>query len=323
MKVVFTFCVLFLIVIQAMGQEERRSVPIVAYWHKGDFMEYSVTKIKRQFRNDSLEQNDTTIMMAGLTVIDSTADSYTIRWSVYEDNIVDFYSSDQGSGDLISDGTLDVIYKTSETGAFSEIINWKEVSETLIQASRILIQSMMSEKELDTTKFNQIIEPVLAMYSTRQGIEQLAFPELQLLHFPFGSELMIKDTIRYVDQFPNMLGGEPLRATASLYFTEVDFNKQYCVLEQASIMNPDDAKKLVIDFLRRMEVGSEQFEQFLAEAVFEIHNVNQFKYMYDPGIPLHIETLRTVDFSVAGAVAKSYESIIIELTDMNVRGVEY
>jgi len=322
MRAFFIFCTLGFIVIQGLGQIERRSVPIVAYWQKGDFMEYSVTKVKRQFRNDSLVQNDTTIMFAGLTVIDSTADSYTLRWSVYEDNLVDFISSDQGSGDLISDGTLDVIYKTSEAGAFMEITNWKQVSEILIQSSRELIRSMMSEKEPDTAKFNQIIEPVLAMYGSRQGIEQLAFPELQLLHFAFGTEMMVDDTIHYNDQLPNMFGGEPIRASGSLYFSEVDFNKNYCALEQTSFMNPDDTKKMVVDFLSRMNLSTELFEQFLTEAIMDIHSINKYKYMYDPGIPLYIETLRSGDFSVAGVVAKTYESIIIELTDMDIHGVD-
>jgi hypothetical protein len=88
-------------------------------------------------------------------------------------------------------------------------------------------------------------------------------------------------------------------------------------------MNPDDAKKLVIDFLRRMDLSNEQFEQYLNEAVFEIHNVGKYEYIYDPGIPMHIETLRTVNLSLAGAASVTSESVVIQLTDMKVYGADF
>ena len=131
-----------------------------------------------------------------------------------------------------------------------------------------------SETEYD--KMMQAAQPFLEMYSSREGIEQMVLPELKLFHFPFGAMIPVGDTIRYEDLFPNLLGGDPIRADAKLWFEEVDFGEERSVLVQESRLNREDTMSFLREILSRMGAAGEDMTRVLQEAAYTIDTFNTY-----------------------------------------------
>src|SRR5690606_36967896 len=105
----------------------------------------------------------------------------------------------------------EVIYLTSETGEFVGIENWKEIATMMKGLFADVVDVMADKANTDKKELSKTIQPLLLAYESKEGVEQLVFKELQLIHFPFGLEYTVDEVIKYEEQLPNMFGGNPIR----------------------------------------------------------------------------------------------------------------
>lgn len=303
--------ILFSFASQLIAYPQDSSVAFVAYWGVGDAYEFQVTKVKKQWKANELTKTDSSAYVVKFEVIDSTSTAYKIKWS---------YKTDLGNTYNIPPELLkkfakyelmEVIYSTSETGTFTGIENWKEISAIMSQLFTDIVETL-GEKSDKKDELQKAMEPLISIYSSKEGIEQLVFKELMYFHFPFGMQFSLSQPIEYQDQLPNMLGGAPIKSKAKLFFEEVDFDNSRCVMIQEMVIDPDDTRDIILKFFKKMGLNEKEMKEAMKTAKFDIRDNNRFEYYYYPGIPVKIETLRESIIDIAEEKVKRVDQIIIE-----------
>lgn len=296
------------------GQEDTSAVPFVAYWELGDTYQFKVSKIKQQWKEGELSKNDTNTYIATFEVIDSTDSSYKVKWT-FDTDFDQFNIDGPLLGKFSEYQSTEVIFLTDELGSFVGIENWQEIAKMMNGLVRDIVGFATEGKKADQKELMKIMEPILSIYQSKEGVEQLVFKELSYFLFPFGVEFEVGETIEYEDQLPNMLGGDPIRANAKLYIHDVDFENYYCHLKQEMTVNDEDTKAVVLGLFKRMGLDDKDMKKALKSAEFDITDNNSFEYYYYPGVPINIRTERKTKVEIESVRVRQTDIIIIELLD--------
>lgn len=295
------------------GQIDTTKIPFVSYWSIGDSYDFKITKIKKRWKEGVLDRNQKEEYIANFTVIDSTENSYTIKWS-YENDLVNTYNIPEALLDKFSKYKLtEILYKTSEVGDLIEILNWKEVGELMNNMFDDIVDVLGGNDPSEKEQLKTAMQSFKDIYSSKQGVEQLVLKELQYFHFPLGIELDISEPLLYDEALPNMFGGDPIMAKAKLYVEDVDFDSAFCILKQELRLNPVDTKEMLKQVFERMKLSGDEMNKILETSVFEINDSNTFEYYFNPGLPHRIETVREAIIDIANDKGKRIERTLIEL----------
>jgi hypothetical protein len=312
---ILSLITILLISTNLFSQIDTTKIAFVSYWSIGDSYNFKISKIKKQWKEGKLTKDQKQDYIANFKVIDSTENSYTINWS-YENDLGNTYKIPEKLLDRFSKYKItEIKYKTSEVGYLIEILNWKEVGDTMNSMIVDIIEVLGDKDEMKKDALKTAMQPFKQIYSSKQGVEQLVLKELQYFHFPMGLEYDITEPILYDDELPNMLGGRPIKAKAKLYFENVDFEESFCVIKQELSLDPKDTKDLVKQFYKQMKLGNKEVKKALETAVLQIEDKNVYEYYYNPGIPHRIETIRETIVDIDKVKVKNIDKTIIELID--------
>lgn len=315
MKRILMILVTATVATNVFSQIDTTKVPFVSYWSIGDRYNFKVSKIKKQWKEGILTKDQKQEYVANFTVVDSTENSYTIKWK-YENDIENTYKIPENLLDRFSKYKItEITYKTSEVGDFIEILNWKELGETMNSMFNDIIEVLGKEDENKKEALKRTLQPFKEIYSSQQGVEQLVLKELQLIHFPMGIEFDITEPMFYDQELPNMFGGKPIKAKTKLYFEAVDFDKSFCKVQQEMSLDPEDTRAILKQALNKMNLGDKGMQKALNAAVFEINDRNTYEYYYNPGVPHKIETERETIFNLGKENGKRIDKMMIELLD--------
>lgn len=307
--------ILFLFLLSLIGnsQTDSTKVAFVSYWSVGDSYDFNITKTTKKWDKNNQVKEDKKEYQANFTVVDSTADSYTIRWSYANELKKNYQIPDELAEKFAKYSVTEIIYKTSEVGDFVELVNWKEISKNMQNMFGDLIAVLGKEDKNLKKQLEEALNPMLELYNSKEGIESLVLKELQYFHYPMGVEFDYSEPFLYDDELPNLLGGEPIKGKGKLTFTNVNLEEGFCIMKQELTLDPEDTKKLILDVFKRMNIESNQAEQMLQKAIFTIKDENIFEYYYYPGIPHKIETLREMHIDINETKMKRTDQITIEL----------
>ncbi len=309
----FTLTIVCLIAaLKCLAQEDTTNIPFVSYWSVGDSYNYQITKIKRQWKEDKLDKDDSTSYFVNFEVIDSTETSYTIRWS-FENELSLFNIPESVAGTFTKHRVTEVIYLTNELGEFLGIENWEVISKMMSELFIEVIEQYTDKEKRELME--SIMKPILSIFNSKEGIENIAFKELKYFHFPFGVEYPASEPIFYQEELPNMFGGDPIKGDSKIYFESVDFSNSFCVMIQEMSLDPEDTKALITDLFKKMNLPDKDLVEAMNNAEFDIKDRNRFEYYYYPGVPYFIETSRETIIKVAGENGKRIEITRIKLDD--------
>lgn len=315
MRKTLSLITILLISTNLFSQIDTTKIAFVSYWSIGDSYNFKISKIKKQWKEGKLTKDQKQDYIANFKVIDSTENSYTINWS-YENDLGNTYKIPEKLLDRFSKYKItEIKYKTSEVGYLIEILNWKEVGDTMNSMIVDIIEVLGDKDEMKKDALKTALQPIKQIFSSKQGVEQIVLKELQYFHFPMGLEYDITEPILYDDELPNMLGGRPIKAKAKLYFENVDFEESFCVIKQELSLDPKHTKDLVKQFFKQMKLGNKEMKKALETAVLQIEDKNVYEYYYNPGIPHRIETIRETIIDIDKEKVKNIDKTIIELID--------
>lgn len=295
------------------SQTDSTKIAFVSYWSIGDSYNFKVSKIKQQWKEGILSKDEKQEYIANFTVMDSTENSYTIKWS-YENDLGSTYQIPETLLEKFSKYKItEIVYKTSEVGDLIEILNWKEVGETMNNLFDDIVEVLGQEDVNKKENLKTAMRPFKDIYSSKQGVEQLVLKELQYFHFPMGVEFDITEPLYYDEELPNMFGGKPIKAKAKLYFENIDFNESFCVIKQEMSLDPDDTREILKQVFKKMNLDDNGMKKALKTAVFEINDKNTYEYYFNPGVPHKIETIRESIIDIDKEKGKRIDKTIIEL----------
>lgn len=301
---------------KSIGQTNAHQVNLLPYWTKGDVYQFKVTKVKKMWRKGASETRQTNSYFTRFEVLDSTEEAYKIKWSFKNNWKRDLNVPSAYDEVLAKYYNTEVIYTTNAEGAFTGIENWRAIGNVMAAFFKKFVQ--LTTDTLNQTIANELkqkMNTLLKVYRSKASIEKLVFKELSCFHFPYGKQYALKDTIKYDDQLPDLLGGKPLRGNTKIYINHLNVTKKRLTLTHQMTINPEDAKRFLRSFFKRMKVGEMKMNEVLNKARFDIEDDNYLEYDYSLGIPVKIKTNRRTIFDTGTEQGRRFDQMIIELLE--------
>lgn len=312
---------LFISTTYAQSETDTTKIAFIAYWSVGDSYDFKVTKVKKNWKNKKQTKNDSSQYVANFKVIDSTPDFYKVQWS-YTNELVsslnekvdEHYGGEQALDSILNEyEVMNIVYKTDEFGEFLGIENWQEISDLMSGLFAQVKKSLRNKNPENYKKVEQVLDPIIDIYSSKEGIEQLVTKELQYFHFPLGAEFDVDKPVKFEQEFPNMLGGKPITGNAVLTIDSVDFENYFCILKEEVIVNPEETKAVVNKFMKKMGVSGKKAKNMIKDAKLDIRDSNIYEYYYEPGVPHKISAIRKTLVNIGTNLTETETLMTIEL----------
>lgn len=308
--IVFIFSTTF----YAQEKKDSLKIPFVSYWSKGDVYKFKVKKFEEKWKDEKLVKNDSIVYDASFTVLDSTETSYKIKWN-YKIDISNAFKFPTDLKNIVSKfKDMDIIYTTSEVGAFIGIENWEEISKNVKEMTSELM-TLLPTKQNNNEELKKTMQQLFDVYATKEGIETYFAKEIQMFHYPFGVEFNTEEELVYEEELPNPFGGNPIKAVSTLYFDEVDVENSRCVFYREMKIDPEDSKKMLADIFKKIAPNDKDLKNFSKKMVFEVNDTNGYDYVYDPGVPVFIFNEREIIIKVDSKNERKIDRLEIELTE--------
>jgi hypothetical protein len=178
--------ILFALLPSFSGHSQDSAVNCIANWKLGDTKIYSIVRERNTL--DSAGKNSTFKLTyeAWVTVLDSTAKSYTIKWVFHlpKQAIIPLALSDS----LPVYNGMSMIFKITDVGGFIELLNWEEVRNAYIRMMELSLP-----KKMDSTE-EAIVHASKNLFNSKEMVESSLIQEIQLFHVPYGYKFSTVET---------------------------------------------------------------------------------------------------------------------------------
>ncbi|MEM6261544.1 MAG: hypothetical protein AAGI38_03475 [Bacteroidota bacterium] len=299
------------------SQTDAPGIPFVTYWSTSDTFEFKITKRVQKWEEEKLVKNDSSTYNGTITVVDSTPDGYLLKWR-YTTNLTTDYNIPPKIARRLSKYRIrDIQYRISEVGEFQGVDNWKEIAKVFNAMFDEFMDLLIEESPENRAAVKKVIKPLRATFGSKEGVEIYVLKELQYIHYPFGVEFYEGEEITYQDSYSNMFGGRPIKGNVKLYVDSVDYDDAYCVLIHEMKLDEEDAKKMMEGVAQKLlasRKGStkKKVVEIINNASIEFSDHNRFEYYYYPGIPLHIDIKRIVNYQMDETKTYQINQVIID-----------
>lgn len=221
---------------------------IIGYWNKNEKQNYILTDnsfqiinatdtTKRQFFSYNVE----------VEVIDSTANSYTIKWLFK--NFVMRETWNPAMEKLVAiSNNLPIIIKTDEFGTFQEVVNWEEGRDFIKNGVELL-----KKDYTDIPNFDKFMDQVVTLYSTKEAIESSAIEEIQQFYAFHGVKYKLGEEINASIKLPNIYGGEPFDADLTAELDQMDEEDDSVIIRLWQTANPKQVTDAAYEFVKSMQ----------------------------------------------------------------------
>jgi hypothetical protein len=222
------------------------SVNCVTYWRLGETRTYSIIHEKSSVNESGNIVPFRFAYLAQVSVIDSTSNSYTIKWKFQLPEEYKMMSPRIVDSLPVFNG-MEMIYKVSEMGAFLELLNWEEVRDTYFRQ-----MDMSMSKNRDSTAA-ATLAATKKMFSSKQMVEATFIKEIRLFHEPYGYKFTMAGASAET-QLPNPFGGEPFPAHQIYKLTALDKVKNSFTLVFQLNIDKGNVNKLIDPILKNMNI---------------------------------------------------------------------
>lgn len=164
------------------------SVQIIPLWNLGETNTYEISYQQLTYIYEDTLSDVTITYDIDLTVIDSTDESYTVRWQNKNFNIVPFSAGLKTLYDAANITPVDV--KISRLGVFEEVLNWREVKDSTNKYFRKIRRQMRRDADA-----HQSMLAMKSAISSKQSIESEWIPNVLQFHKFHGARYILNKEI--------------------------------------------------------------------------------------------------------------------------------
>ncbi len=224
---------------------EDSTVQIIGYWDINESESYTITYEKLKVKD--LDTTSTLFVKydVDITIIDSSADSYTISWAYYNYKIKTENKIMEKILSAVEEITL--VIKTNELGEFIEVVNWKEVQKIMLKAFSLAKKEFSIIPNID-----QFFKQTENTYSSKEAIETASIKEIRQFYYYHGRGYKFGETLSGSIKSPNLYSGEPFDTDVKVWIEEIDPEENYTMLITTESANPEQLKKATIEYLDKM-----------------------------------------------------------------------
>lgn len=221
------------------------TVQVVGYYNLNETLTYLISNQKVKVENNDTISNEFDQYEVDVTIIDSTADSYNIKWH-YRDYFID--TDDEVMKRLSSVfEDMDVIIKTDELGVFQEIINWEEIKNFTLITTALLKEEFKAIPNMD-----QLISQMEDLFSTKEAIESTAIEEIHQYYFFHGLKYKLWEDYQSVTELQNLYGGDPFNAEITYWLDEINYDDNNSVFRMTQVIDSTQLTNATFDYLTNM-----------------------------------------------------------------------
>lgn len=202
------------LVANAQINMEDSTVQAIVYWDKMEKQTYKVSEEKIKLEGSDTISKSIYSYKVEITVLDSTANSYTAEW-VYKDFTgVSPTNFNQNLSAIMKD--VKVVFKTNELGEFAEVVNWEEIRDKKKKSISIL-----EGKFKDLSLSEKTMLTLQKSHTSKESIESNAIKDIrQFLTFN-GAKYKLDEVIEGTTETINTFGGKPFDIHTSVYLDEI------------------------------------------------------------------------------------------------------
>lgn len=221
----------------------------VAYWSMNETQTYRVNQNSYKIKSSDTLDRETISYDAELTIIDSTASGYTIKWT-YKN--FEYQTDNRFTEKLMKIAEdMSVIYKTDELGVFQEVNNIDEIKGYMNRGLDTLVTEFK-----DVPNILPIINQVRQTFSTKEAIEAATINEIHYFHAPFGTKCSLSLIYEGEKKLPNIYGGEPFDAKVQTDLVEIDTVNSTAMIRILTAVDSVQAKQATIAYLKQIAKAS-------------------------------------------------------------------
>ncbi|HET7116584.1 MAG TPA: hypothetical protein VFI29_08845 [Hanamia sp.] len=279
----FTFSSVF-----SQDMHKDSSANYVANWIKGENKIFYIIHNKESYESGKLKSEFNFSYEAYVTILDSTKNNYTIQWTFHLPDKVKETNPRLADSLPVFEG-MKMIFKTSETGEFKELINWQVVRDSYIKMMEISLP-----KKMDSTA-KAALEQDKALFNSKEMVESALIKEIQLFYLPYG-ETFTTNEIKAKTQLPTPFGSEPVPALETYKITEINPKQNYFMLVINQDIDKSGAQKFFEGLFSKATMDSDkavlESKKFLE--TFEIKDHSEYKFIPSTGWPKRISYERTL-----------------------------
>jgi len=220
------------------------TVQVIGYWDRNEKQSYTVSHEEYKVaKGDTLDRNILKYDV-GITIIDSTAGSYTIEWDY--SNLVVQSASPMLKKLMKATMLTKAVIKTTECGAFVELLNWKDVRTESIRSIRMLGYELKGTPNLD-----QILKQQMAKYETKESIQNALIDEIKQFYAFHGGVYKYGSDVVSTIQVPNKYGGNPFDAKVTIWVDTLDEKHSYSTLCMTNTVDSVQLWNAAYDYLSK------------------------------------------------------------------------
>lgn len=279
MKKLFILALLTAFAAQGQINDEGTGVQVIAYFDKGEKYTYDLTYDKARINGTDTTYTLRTSYKVDVTVLDSTANGYTMQWK-YRDYKAD--KADELTQKLVtaSEGLV-VKFRTDELGVFQELLNWEDIRDYNRKAFDIAFKSTLGK---------ELLEKIHKKFSTREAIEGLMIKDILLFHSLHGIAVDADEVIQEEIEEESTLGGKPIKSSILLELDEIDVENSDFVVRFYQSFHKDTINNLMTAVL-------EDFDGINFDGNMETTSMEDYvgAQIHETGWPINVYYQRVID----------------------------
>jgi hypothetical protein len=285
------------------GYSQDSIASCIAYWKLGETKIYSIVHEKNTI--DSVGKNSTFKFgyEAWVTVIDSAAKSYTIKWVFHLPKQATITPALSDSLPVYNG--MSMIFRITNLGGFIELLNWEEVRDSYIRMMELSLP-----KKMDSTAA-AILQSSKNLFHSKEMVESALIQEIQLFQIPYGYKFSIVEATAKTE-IPNPFGGDPFPAVQTFKLTELDPKKDEFTLAFDMRIDKGNLKGMIDSLVKKMNIKEGQEMQAAKEQIgsFDLHDFSEYHFIKSSGCIRRLYYKRTT--VLAGATRTDAYTITLK-----------
>lgn len=274
-EILVLLLVLLTIAVKGQINFQDSSAQVISYWNLGEKYEYAVTYQKLKYTEKDTSSNETMTYDVEVSVIDSTENSYVVKW-FYKN-----FKSDSKNPLVQKLATVSediaVEIKLDELGTIQSVENWEEVRDYMTNS----IDSLKSDIA-EIPGIDKVFQQMVGLYSTKASIEASAIQDALQFHNFHGAKYILNETATGQIKTPNLYDNEkPFDTEISVTLEELDKEINQFIIRSIQEVDSEQLTETTYKYLKEMtETMGQKFierEEFIdlkntVETVSRIHN---------------------------------------------------
>lgn len=290
------FLILFLLcatsLLKAQINLEDSTVQVVTYWGLNESYNYEIVQKSTTYSDGGISKTDSTKMRVNISVIDSTENSYTIKWQ-FTDYDIEGLSLTPDLEKLLKERRF--IYRINELGSFEELLNWEEIRDN----TKAITDKAFGYMNM-ADSIQSMIEGLTGATNTKHYIETKGIETVQLFHTFMEVALTKGEPIELDVPVPNSINpAKPFIAKGVLWLDEIYPEDNDYVVRYQQQVDKEQLSSFLKDYMKMLteKTGKEWvgLNEIFANNDIE-HSTEVAAVIDDWGWPTYMRSLTTVNF---------------------------